>query len=104
MLATKSLPTESGLYLMIFVRVVQIYSQPSRRVGRWKENDHNDLDGVQIYCDSGQDKLNSNERIATTSDCQQICESQAHQLTLRVVLLIPRRTCVGVFPRGVTLL
>ncbi|KRZ15206.1 hypothetical protein T11_7867 [Trichinella zimbabwensis] len=50
------------------------------------------------------DKLNSNEKIATTSDHQRICESQAHQLTLHVVLLILRRTCVGVLPRGVTLL
>ncbi|KRZ77729.1 hypothetical protein T10_3116 [Trichinella papuae] len=72
MLATKSMPTGSGLYFTVFVSVVQIDSQPSRRVGRCKEKNHNVLDGVQLYCDSRQDKLNSNERIATTSDRQQI--------------------------------
>ncbi|KRZ65865.1 hypothetical protein T10_11797 [Trichinella papuae] len=51
--------TCSGLYLMGFVRIVQIDPQQSRRVGRYKENNHNDLDDIQLYCDSGQDKHNS---------------------------------------------
>ncbi|KRY42737.1 hypothetical protein T01_6645 [Trichinella spiralis] len=54
-------------------RAVQIDSQQSRRAGRHKENNHKLI--FKLYCDSGRDRLDSNEVMVTRSDRSFVCDN-----------------------------